>query len=98
MEITIHVGARYPDLTGSNGDGLAKEILQYKKEKCRRVILDFNGVENIGSMAVAVLSYLHSGFLAERKELMIRNASERVARSFRIHKKEVMLEPVGAVS
>lgn len=84
MKIELAIGRDFPDITGSNADEFAKELLKIEEADYDEVVLDFADTNAISSMAMGSLFATYQKLASQNRKLKIVNPNENIQRLLRL--------------
>lgn len=92
MRIELDIGKEFPEITGSNADEFAKELMKIEDSDYKEVILDFSSTRSISSMAMGSLFATYQKLASQNRKIKIVNPNENIIRLLRIVNMHDLLE------
>ena len=92
MQIVVPVGKKFPEINGAASDDFAEEMLRVEDSDFEEVILDFEGTENINSMAMGCLFSTHQKLQEQDRTLRIIHVEPRIRRLLKVANLESIVE------
>ena len=92
MRIELDIGKEFPEITGSNADEFAKELMKIEDSDYKEVILDFSSTRSISSMAMGSLFATYQKLASQNRKIRIVNPNENIVRLLRIVNMHDLLE------
>lgn len=84
MRVVMEVGKTYPEITGSQADEFAKELLKLEESDITEVILDFSEITTISSMAMGSLFSTFQSLKGQGRTIKLINTSENIERLLKL--------------
>lgn len=84
MKIELDIGKDFPEITGSNADDFAKELLKIEESDYREVVLDFSSTRAISSMAMGSLFATYQKLASQDRSMKIVNPNENISRLLKL--------------
>ena len=84
MKIELDIGKDFPEITGSNADEFARELLKLEESDYKEVVLDFSSTRAISSMAMGSLFATYQKMVTQNRTMKIVNPSESIERLLKL--------------
>lgn len=95
MRLVLDVGKKYLEITGDLSDAFVSDLKKAERRTdYTELILDFEGVKAVNSMALGALFIAHRRLREQNRDLQLINVSENLARILRmVDLEETLLQP-----
>lgn len=84
MKIELDIGKDFPEITGSNADEFAKELLKIEESDYKEVVLDFSSTRAISSMAMGSLFATYQKLASQNRKIRVVNPNESITRLLKL--------------